>query len=494
MKKIVVFSILLCFQYFSFSQIQIVSEKQITIDEEAGVKVIPTNNRGFILVQNFQNEESSSLTTWRFTYYNISLADEWTKNIILEKKCDLVAYNTDNWGISLVYIVKNNASINVQDLTIVHINDDGVVNKKDVELEKTSSLHDFVFLNDLCFFSATTVQSNVFENNDLETIYAINFTELSISKKQIVVPDIAEIKELLSFDNSLCFRVHYNQNNIIKDSIYYVEQNRLENKIPINLPKETSVESINLIKTDSVHYFLLGITKRWISGVKNIDENYEYLFFISKLEKNENLTIKNVEKKFINEFENSREIHLLHDRMGHLNDWLLGNKYIINNSFRLNNKNYIIFDKYQTNRAGFKQNKTPEAYFYTNSIIWCFNDDGEVEWSKNIDYEIITPFLNGVTYGQPNSNNSIALIGQFEDECAVLNFSTDNPNASGNDKFKTSNEIDMDDYQVKSNITHLFNCNYVVWGIEDESYEQTQKRLKNKIYDIKFNLKVIEVK
>jgi hypothetical protein len=494
MKKIKAFIVLFTFCSLSFGQINILKEEQLLVDEDADIMLYSMESKGFLLKQEFESEKSSRDRTWRFTLYNLDLSQQWTKDITLEKSCRLTAVNIDKATVDLIYIIKNNASVNSQDLTIATISPEGEAKTKDFVLKNASGIGGYTFIDGLGYFSATKGNSGILSGNEQDIAYIIDFENLSITKKDFGFPISAEISNLFSDGKIIYFYANWSQNNTQRDSIISVENGELAYKFPVKLAKETAIDNIHLIKADSTHRFFMGETKKWVSGSRSFSESYDYQFFIAKIEKDSISPIQNVEKKYTSEFENKRDVRILHGGGGNFNNKLSENKCKISSCFRVNDKNYVVFDKYQTKRTSMKKDREPEVLFFTNTIVWCFNDNGEIEWSRNIEYDIITPFSNPVTSARLNANNTISIFGQFEDEVAVITLAMDGSMIGDPDPFKVKSEIDMDDYLVKNSITPLSENKYVVWGLENESYEQAQKRLKKKDYNIKLNLKIVEIK
>lgn len=490
MKRLKAFFVLFALCSFSYGQVNIQKETQLAVDEDADISIHSMGDKGFLMVQEFESEESSRDKTWRFTQFTMDLSQQWTKDITLEKSCRLTAMNIDQGTVDLIYMVKNNASLGTQDMTIATISPEGEAKTKDFVLKNASEIGGFTFIDGLGYFSATKDKSGILSSEGQEVAYIVDFKNLNIAKKEFVFPSSSEIKNVFSDGKIIYFYFNWNQNELERDTIISMENGELAYRIPVKLAKETTIDNLDLVRTDSNHGFFIGETKKWISGSRNISENFDYHFFIAKISKDSVAPIKSVEKKYTEEFERAREIDVIHLAGVKLTD----DQYKISSSFRINDKNFVVFDKYQTQKSSAKKDERPDAYFYTNSIVWCFDDDGNIEWSHNFEYEIITPFGNPVTSARPNSDNTLSIIGQFEEEVSAITLTLDGSVVGNFDPFKISKEIDMDEYVVKSNITRLNDQKYVVWGYENETYEQAQKRLKKKDFNRKLNLKIAEIK
>jgi hypothetical protein len=490
MKRFKAFFVLFALCSFSYGQVNILKEKQLLVDEDAQITLHAMGDKGFLLVQEFENEESSRDKTWRFTQFTLDLSQQWTKDITLEKSCRLTALNIDQGTVDLIYMVKNNASLGTQDMTIATISTEGEAKTKDFVLKNASRIGGCSFIDGLGYFSATKGNSGILPGDVQDVAYIIDFKNLSIAKKEYAFPNSSEIKNVYSDGKTLYFYFNWSQNDLERDTIISIENGELAYRIPVKLDKETTIDHMDLIHTDSTHGFFIGETKKWVSGSRKFSESYDYQIFIAKISKDSFAPINNVEKKYTEEFERMRDLYVIHGGGTKLTD----SQYKISSSFRIKDKNYVVFDKYQTKKTSTRKDEAPEAYFYTNSVVWCFDDEGAIEWSHNIDYEIISPFGNAVTSAKPNANNTLSVFGQFEDEVSGITLTLDGSVTGNSDPFKISEEIDMEEYVVKSNITRLNDQKCVVWGLENETYEQAQKRLKKKDFNRKLNLKIAEMK
>lgn len=494
MKRLKAFFVLFALCSFSYGQVIIQKEEQLLVDEEAEVMLYSLGNQGFFVKQEFESEKSSRDITWRFTKYDLDLSQQWVKDITLEKSCRLSAVNNDHGTIDLVFNVKNSSHFNTQELTIATISPEGVVNMKDFVLKNASTILGYAFVDGNCYFSASKSTSGIVSDNAQDLAYLIDFDKMSITKKEYNFPSSAEINNLFSDGETVYFYASCNQDQVQRDTIFSIVHGELAHKIPVKLGEETAIDNMRLIKIDSNHSFLMGETKKWISGSRKFSDSYDYQYFIAKIDKNSISPIKTIEKKYASEFDLKREVHIRHGRGGNLNNKLMSDNYIIGNSFRIGDKNLVVFDKYQSSKASVKKDREPENYFYKNSIVWCLNDQAEIVWSRNLEYEIISPYRNPVTGSRANANNSITLFGQFEDEFSTITLAHDGLIVGSPEPFKVNSEIDMDDYSIKNSITPLTGNKFVIWGLENETYEQAQKRLKKKDFNRKLNLKIAEIK
>jgi hypothetical protein len=158
----------------------------------------------------------------------------------------------------------------------------------------------------------------------------------------------------------------------------------------------------------------------------------------------------------------------------------------------------VVFDKYQKvySKHSTYSYKTKtdqivyvfEAYYYTNTILWCFNDDGEIEWTKNFGYDIVSPYYHEKTCARPCKDNTIALIGHFDNELSYKTISLDGEVIEGTENQNVMNKGKFVDVkQFNNSITHLYDNTYLVWGNDDDNKSSAggkdsdkEKKKKNK--------------
>jgi hypothetical protein len=496
MKKRLLTIVFITLSFVSFSQVEVLSEKQLTIDIEDNVTIKPYKNNGFILVQKAFNEESAKINIWRFTLYNYDLSPVWVKEVRLDRGYLYNRMDFYEGNIYLVFNFNSSGQSYTSEFAISAINADGGVNTKEFELKKTPYRSGFVFIDGAYFFNTTATKSF----KSYENLCKIDVSTMTLTQKAMDVPEKTTVIRSFSSGNTIYYRVtssNYSMGLSSKkpeyDYLYTVIDNEIVEKMPIKLGEETFFDNLSMISSDSAHQYFLGITKKWIKGNRGDDENYDYNLFINNVSPNELGPFKSLEKKYLYELASKREIKLKNGGFGSEKK-LSDNNYIISNVLRYKNKNLVVFDKYQSKLEVQSQNKYTITYLFTNSLIWCFDDEGEIEWTKNIEYNIISDNLEPKTKLFPYKN-ALGFIGEFDKEVTLITLSPDGDVVDGSEKYKTLDVLDLDeDLILKNSITALDNNKYLVWQRENVTYEQAKLKKKKKIYTIGLNLKVIGVK
>jgi hypothetical protein len=499
MKKLLLTIAFLFLCSIAFPQIQILGESQVKIDIEDQVTIRPYENKGFILVQKAFDEKAKKEITWRFTLYNYDLSEEWAKSVVLKEGYYYGKMDYYNGNIMILFWYSDNGGgySSSTTFTIANINSDGAVSKKEFELKKTpytTSLH----LVDGSYYFNTTTRKSLTKIS--ENMCAIDLETMNLSQKPMEVPENCHVIRSFFAGNTNFYRVStidksiYGSNKKPEyDCLYSVTGNEIVGKLPLKLGTETNFDNLSMVSTDSTHNYFLGISKKWIKGDRDNNENYDYNLFLNKVTPTELEPFRNLDKKYLYELASKTEIAVKNGGFGSEKK-LTDNNYVISSAFRYNNKNFVVFDKYQTKMELITNSKYIMNYLFTNSLIWCFDDEGEIEWTKNIDYSIISDNLEPKTKAFPYKNNTIAFIGEFEKGVSLITLSLDGDVLDGSEKYPTLKVLDMDeDLVYKNSITPLFGNKYLVWSKENVTSEEAKMKKKKKIYTIGLNLKVIEI-
>jgi len=499
MKKLLLTIAFLTLSSIAFPQIQTLGESQVKIDVEDQVTIRPYENKGFILVQKAFDEKAKKKITWRFTLYNYDLSEEWVKNVVLEEGYYYGKMDYYNGNIMILFWYSDNEGgySNSTTFTIATINSDGAVSQKEFVLKKTPYTTGLHLIDGTYYFNITTRKSLTKISENLCTI---DLATMSLSQKPMEVPEKCHVTRSFLAGNSVYYRVSTIDNTLgvsVKkpeyDYLYCVTDNEIVGKLPLKLGTETLFDNLSMVSTDSTHNYFLGISKKWLKGDRYNNENYDYNLFLNKVTPTELEPFRSLDKKYLYELASKTEIAVKNGGFGSEKK-LTDNNYVISSSFRYNNKNFVVFDKYQTKLEIISQHKYIMNYLFTNSLIWCFDDEGEIEWTKNIDYSIISDNLEPKTKAFPYKDNTIAFIGEFDKEVSLITLSMDGDVLDGSEKYPTLKVLDMDeDLVYKNSITPLFGNKYLVWRKENVTSEEAKMKKKKKIYTIGLNLKVIEI-
>jgi hypothetical protein len=488
----------------SFAQLQVVNQKQIILDKKDEITIKEFGQKGFMVIQSTASEESRKLRTWTFTMYNLDLEQQWTKSFDYEKKLQVLAMNVYQQEVDLVFFINNGYSMGLElgekvyDLTIMKVTVDGEVTKKDIEFPEKITLYQGNFINDAYYFDATVKKEDV--------IMKIDFSTLMLTSNRFNLPDNTDISERNNDGKNIYFRVQSTKKKVPYDMLYTIEDGVVVEKTALKKVNNEEIIFMRIIKPDSAHKFVLGLSKKEIQGARKRDDVINYNYYITSLQDEELKSINKIDKEISEQLYFDRSVSIKNKFFG-TTYVINGGGFILSSCFRYNNKNFIVFDKYQKiysqhetyNGKTYTTYYVFESYYYTNTIVWCFTDEGEVEWSKNFEYDIISPYFHEKTCARPYKDNTIALIGHFNNELSFKTIAVDGGDViEGTENQKVSNRTKYADLaQFNNSINHLYDNLYLIWGNDEEfsSGEGTGKKKEKKDKNIvKMMLKIVEFK
>ncbi len=510
MKKYTLVGVLLMLSFLSsFAQLQIVDQKLLTLSKKDETSIVPLGKNGFMLIQKTKSEESKNLRKWTFTIYSTDLAVLWTKSIDYEDDLDILEFNTSKDGVNIIFYINNGLEAEkfrdgrkVGDLTVMKININGEITKKDIELKDKIKLFKGNFVGDAYYFDAILKKEDV--------IMKIDFANMSLTSNKFTVPEYTDIVARTTDGKNIYFKVKSYKKKIPYDALYTFEDCALVDKTNLKTFQDEDIVSMNIIRPDADHKFMLGLSRKEILGETQRDDIIKDNYYITNLNNNDLNTINKIDVESSDMLNDKRN---LKDKKSLLNIFIrtsqyeaVGNFNMISSCFRINGKNIVVFDKYQIinevrqvarsnnyNNSGINPKTggwaTPRyntgsrgqstyrtvkefiGYYFTNSVVWCFNDAGEVEWSKNFEYDIFSPELKPKTCATPYKENSIALLGNFNKGLSYKTISLsgeveedlESQNASNTTKIKNV-------YSIKNSnsISHLYGNKFLVWGRESD--------------------------
>ena len=230
---------------------------------------------------------------------------------------------------------------------------------------------------------------------------------------------------------------------------------------------------MKIIRPDSTHRFAIALSSEEVQGKSKNDDIINYRYFLTNLQKEDIKTNTKIDKELSDQLYEKRDLVIKNNAfssvLGNAYE-LTGNSFLISSSFRYKNKNIVVFDKYQrVIDKGGHEFSYAYGYFFTNTVVWCFNDNGEVEWSKNFDYEIYSPYLQPITSSCIYDDN-IAIVGHFNKELSFKTLSLSGELIEGTERQKVKNKDGkiVADLVINS-IINLNNNIYLDWGFESES-------------------------
>jgi hypothetical protein len=494
MKKLLAILVIMMAFSFANAQLSVKNRTQITLSNDDEISLMELGKKGFVVIKNTKSEESRKLRTWTYTLYSPDLEVVWTKSMDFEKNLYILAMNTFEGDINLVYYIDNDGveglidGQKIGDLTVMKITSDGEVNKKDIEFKDKIRLYRGNFVNGAYYFDATVKKE--------DAIMKIDFSTLALSSNKLNLPEKTDIFDRTNDGKYMYFRVSSTKKKVVYDSFFTVDDGVVIEKTPLKRGADEEYVFMKVLKPDSTHRFMLRLTNKEILGERKRDDKIVYSYYLTNMEKEDLQTANKIDQKVSDE--------LFKDRKIELKNKFFGTYYVIRGSgditsscFRYNGKNFVVFDKYQkvySEHSSYDPNTKStyiyyifEAYYYTNTILWCFNDDGEIEWTKNFEYDIVSPYYHEKTCARPYKDNTIALIGHFDNELSYKTISMEGEVIEGTENQKVLNKNKFSDVkQFNNSITHLYGNTYLVWGNDDDNKsdaggkDKEKKKSKNK--------------
>lgn len=498
--------LLALFMTFStlFAQLQVVNQTQITLSNDDEISLESIGQKGFIVLKNTKSEESRKLRTWTFTLYNPQLEVVWTKSMDFEKDLNILAQNTYDGDLNIVFYIDSWGAEGlidgqkIGDLTVMKITSDGVITKKDIEFKDKIRLYKGSFVGGAYYFDASIKKDDV--------IMKIDFSTLSISSNKFTLPENTDIFDRTNDGKYTYFRVSSYKKKYVYDSFFTIDDGVVIEKTPLKRGKDEEYVFMKVLKTDSTHRFMFRLTNTEILGERKKDDRIVYSYYLTNMDKEDLQSANKIDQKVSDELFNDRKIELK-NKFFSTYYVIRGSGDITSSCFRCYDKNFVVFDKYQKvySEHSYYDSQTHtyqtyyifEAYYYTNTIVWCFNDDGEIEWTKNFEYDIISPYYHEKTCARPYKDKSIAIIGHFDNELSYKTISLDGEVIEGTENQKVLNKNKYTDVkQFNNSITHLYDNTYLVWGNDDDNKsdaggknkEKEKKNKNKKIVNMKFKI------
>lgn len=510
-----------------FAQLQVVTQKQITREKKDEFSVLRLGKKGFVLIQKTKSEEQRKFNTWSFTLYNLQLEEVWTKKTDVENDFIELAKETYDGCIDFIlYDPRGGAllSVNTQDLTLIKINSEGEISRKDIEFSNKIRLYPGNFIRDAYYCDVTD------KKKDYDEIYKIDFASMNYSSNKLDLPDNTNIFERTTDGEKIYFRIKSTKKSWDYDALYTIEDGIVVEKIPMKKQGNDEMDSLKIIMSDTAHRFVLGLSVNKVLGARRKDDLIDYQYSLTNLQENDIQTINKVNKDFSDQLYNKRDISVTHSTLFNLISknfyYLIGDYTLISSCFRQNGKNFIVFDKYQSlydrqyttvtdnsrDRNGIAKGSTPYydnrnngsytrtrsqsvlvGYLFTNSVVWCFNDDGVVEWSQNFDYAIISPNKKAITSAGPYDEDRIAIVGHFDKELSYKVISMDGKVEQSDEKqiLQYNSKSKKDIEQLNNSLIHLYDTYYLVWGTDDELLADIKAKSKK---DLKMFFQIVEFK
>jgi len=495
MKKLLAMLVIMMAFSGVFAQLQVVKQKQITVEkhfeffksEEINENpstykhVYNLGEKGFLFVNEFQSKENRNSNTWKFTLYDLQLEVLWSKEVEIEQ-LTTVSMNTFEGGINLIttdysYGLRPRAD----KFHLIKITHDGIISEKTIDLDKEVVLYGKSFVQDACYYAVQTKKD--------DAILKFDFSTFTMSQNLIKIPENALIIDQNNDGKNIYYRVRSLKKNIDYDAIYTIEDGVVTDKVVLERTNYNDIELIKIVQSDSLHKFALmsKMDARFGSGSSSSGDDVEKQYYISSLNglsaksfhpvdkatsdiltKNSTLKIKN--KALANSFTGKYKLRDSH--------------YLISNCIRIKDKNILVFEKSQQIYFETSGAYADAGYLITNVIVWCINDEGVLEWSKNFECGNVSPFMEPKISAVKYDDNSIALAGFFDEKLSIKILSTsgellENTAAKKN---TTANVVQTD--YTGYNFMNLHKDTFLMWGLEGKSTDKNSLNIGFKIVEL----------
>jgi len=163
---------------------------------------------------------------------------------------------------------------------------------------------------------------------------------------------------------------------------------------------------------------------------------------------------------------------------------LRDSRYLISNCLRIKDKNILVFEKsqeifYETYGAF-----ADAGYLITNVIVWCINDEGILEWSKNFECENISPFMEPKISAVKYDENSFVLAGFFDEKPSVKILSSNGEIVENTSTKKIANSNLIQTDFTGYNFVNLYKDTFLMWGIEGKNTNKSNLNIGFKIVEL----------
>jgi hypothetical protein len=490
-----------------FAQLQVLSQKQITRKKGDEFSVLKLGKKGFVLIQKTKSEEQRKFNTWSFTLYNLQLEEVWNKKTDVEN--DFIELAKEAYDGKICLILYNPCigayySGEAKDLTLITINSESEISRKDIELSNKTRLYPGNFIGEAYYCHVAD------EKKDYDEIYKIDFASMSCSSNIFDLPYNTDVFERTTDGKKIYFRIKSTKKSLNFDALYIIENGAVIEKIPMRKQGNDEIDSLKIIMPDTAHRFVFGLNIHKVIGEREKDDLIDYEYSLSNMKEDDIQTINKVNHDISYQLYTTRDPSVTNKAIYDLfnNDvfFPVGNYTLISDCIRHNGKNFVVIDKCQslwerhfrnvTHGSIIQQEFQSEliGYLFTNTVVWCFNDDGVVEWMQNFDYAIVSPKMKAITSAVPYDENRIAIIGLFGYDITCKKISMDGKVERNDEKLPlqylskfNNNKFDL----LNNSLIRLFDHYYLVWGTDEELTTEAQTNSKK---DLKLFFQIVELK
>lgn len=485
MKKIGLLFVLLLTFSSMFAQLKVINQQQLKVtSSHKECSIISLGENGFVVYE--EKKTSDDLIKILFTSFNSKLEKVWDKEVSFDEDMYTYLIGSDHDGIYL--IAYNSVSMTIlndkaDEFMMVNISNDGELSQKKIKFDKKIELYKGVFINNACYFDVFMEKKGY--------MLKFDFSSMSMSKNIFKIPENTVIPDRFSFGNTLYFRVRSLKKSINYDALYSIEDGVVVDKVLMERTDEDDIEKVNVIETDSLHQFVLITKMDSRFGSLMPDENPERQCYIANMDNFSKGVIHKVDKATSDVFTKDRGVKI---QNGPLANTFTGKyklykgKYLLSSSIRVQDKNIFVFEKYQEMYLENSNSYTTVGYLFTNVIVWCVNDEGVLEWSKNYECENISPFEKSKISAKPHIDNSFVLFGFFNSDYSYKIISEKGAVIKDTQEEKTvTNAKTLQTELVGYNTLKLNKGTFLIWSI-------IQNNKKEKKQDLDLELMSIEIK
>ncbi len=494
MKKLLVMLVITMAFSGAFAQLQVVKQKQIAIEKRSNIlggeqdegsaetlkNVYNLGENGFIFVNESQSKEKKSNSTWTFTSYNLQLDVLWSKEIELDQLMK-VSMSTFEGGINIIatdfsYGIRPKAD----KFHLIKITHDGIISEKTIDLDKEVVLYGKTFVQDACYYAVQRKKD--------DAILKFDFSTLSMSQNLINTPESTVIIDQNSDGKNIYYRVRSLKKSLDYDAIYTIEDGVATDKMVLERTNDNDIERLQIIQSDSLHKFVLMSKMDAYYDFSNMGNDVDKQYYIANLNGLGAKSFHMVDKVTSNILTQNSTLQIKNKTLANSFTGkykLRDSRYLISNCIRIKDKNILVFEKsqeifYETYGA-----YADAGYLITNIIVWCINDEGVLEWSKNFECENVSPFMEPKISAVKYDDNSFALAGFFDEKLSIKILSTNGELIENTSTKKSTNNASVvqTDY-TGYNFVNLHNDTFLMWGLEGKSTNKNSLNIGFKIVEL----------
>jgi len=471
MKKFTSIFIILFFSTTIYGQLLLVNESKMEVENSKYLAeenwAFNLKSSGCVFVNKIERGDSKKMSTWSFTLLDDNSNIVWTKKIDLDLNLKL-SINANESGIyGLGYFNTSMNSNLTNEIYLLKVTLKGDIEQKTIQLKTKVEVGTTCFFEDMCYLD-TYIRENC-------TILKFDFSTLSISENSIPLPENTSAFDCIAGKENVYYRVRSTSLHYSYDAIYTIHDGVVITKTKMERSDSNDIATVSVINTDSVHSFVL---------ISKIDENInkkrrlnlqKSKLYLANMEDFNNNKLTMVATETSDTLLKNRE-NLKEDRFPGYNGLRKNeSKFIISSSIRIQNKNILVFNKSQEAFLSNHHSKSAPDYLFTNIILWCVTDDGNIEWTKNIECEYVSPFLESKVVAVKHNDSSFVLVGYFNSNISTMILSSTGEILKEEEEAETPSlkgeKFDFVGYSIFSNTNNSF----TIWGLAKDDRDERKE-------------------